>query len=171
MDTTSESRLEIVHPKLAGLIRQLNDTCTAAGHPLRVIQGLRSWNDQLALWAKGRTQNADGSWTVTDRSQVVTDAPPGSSWHNFGLAVDVCPSAIADGPFAPDWNISHPIWSLLISTGEGLGMFSGSCFHHLTDNPHFQLTGKFPVSPDDEVRQLFRDGGMNAIWEEAGILA
>ena len=169
MDTISESRLILIHPKLADLTRQMDAVCTSAGHPLRVVQGLRSWNEQLAEWAKGRVQNADGSWVVVDRKLVVTDAPPGHGWHNFGLAVDLCPSLVADGPFTPDWNASHPIWGLLIHTGESLGLVSGSCFHHLADNPHFQLTGRFPISPDDEVRQLFKDGGMSAVWEETGL--
>lgn len=48
------------------------------GLDYRVICGTRSWEAQEALYAKGRT--APGP--------KVTNARPGSSMHNFGLAVD-----------------------------------------------------------------------------------
>lgn len=154
MDTISTARLSLVCPKLSDLIKQLDSSLAQEGISIRVVQGLRTWNEQAALYAQGRT--APG--------KVVTQAPPGHSWHNFGMAVDVVP--MPNGQ--PDWNLGHPAWQRIVALGESLGLTSGSKFSH-PDWPHLQLTGKFPVSPTDEVRQLFRDAGMEAIWQEAGI--
>ena len=170
MDAISTARLQLVNPRLAQLITQLAERVQVGGNQLRVIQGLRSWNEQATLWARGRQQQPDGTWVVVDHSQIVTKAPPGHSWHNFGLAVDVVP-LLPEGGYLPDWNVKHPVWAEIVQQATSLGLASGSCFRSVVDWPHLQLTGRFPVSPDGEVRQLFVDGGMQAIWEEAGIVA
>lgn len=161
MDAASESRLQLVHPELASKVRNMADILAVSGIEIRVTQGLRSWNDQLALWLKGR----DAQGNITDPGKVVTKAAPGHSWHNFGLAVDVAPFANN----TPDWNLDHPAWKKIVAVGESLGLVSGSEWRTFPDWPHFQLTGKWPVSPNDEVRQTFLDGGMSAIWDESGL--
>lgn len=153
MDTVSETRLNEVAPQLADRIRRMAEMLKDE-FTFRVTQGLRSWDEQAKLYAQGRT--TPGS--------IVTKAPPGHSYHNFGLAVDVVPF---DSDNRPDWNTSHPQWKRLIAVGESLGLVSGSEWRTFPDYPHFQLTGVLPVSPDDEVRQTFLDGGMQAVWESA----
>ena len=49
------------------------------GVKVEVISGLRSWAAQAALFAQGRTKPG----------RIVTKARPGSSWHNYGLAIDL----------------------------------------------------------------------------------
>ena len=161
MDTASEARLQLVHPVLADKVRKMADQLKISGVTIKVTQGLRSWNDQLSLWLKGR----DVQGNVIDASKIVTKAAPGHSWHNFGLAVDVAP--FTDN--TPDWNLDHPVWKKIVSVGTGLGLESGSEWRTFPDWPHFQLTGKWPISPDSEVRQTFLDGGMDQIWKESGL--
>jgi peptidoglycan LD-endopeptidase CwlK len=153
MDNLSEARLEVLCPPLADKIRQL--ALMIAEEPIRVTQGLRSWAEQNALYQQGRTTPG----------KIVTEAPPGHSWHEFGLAVDVAPF---DAEGKPDWNETHPVWQKLITAGESLGMYSGDEFKR-HDDPHFQLTGRFPVSPTDEVRQIFANVGVYGVWVEAGL--
>jgi peptidoglycan L-alanyl-D-glutamate endopeptidase CwlK len=45
---------------------------------IEVLSGLRSWQQQASLYASGRTRPGP----------ILTKARPGSSWHNYGLAVD-----------------------------------------------------------------------------------
>lgn len=169
MDANSEARLSHVFPLLAGKVRRM-DAILRADSPaitIRVVQGLRTWAEQLTLWSKGR----DAQGRIVDPKAVVTHAKPGSSYHNFGLAIDVAPF---DQDGQPDWNASHPAWKRMIAVGESLGLYSGSHFevikagvvHPEPDMPHFQLTGRFPSSPDDEVLYLFKDGGMEGLWDE-----
>src|SRR5690348_1176683 len=116
MDDVSETRLKQVHPVLADKIRQLSENLSAQGITIRVTQGMRSWVDQLNLWLKGR----DRQGNIVDPKAVVTNAKPGYSWHCFGLAVDVAP--MVDG--VPDWDIKHPVWQVIVSEGEKLGLYS-----------------------------------------------
>jgi peptidoglycan LD-endopeptidase CwlK len=121
----------------------------------RITQGLRTWAEQAALYAQGRTVPG----------KIVTDAPPGSSWHNYGLAFDIVPMT----DVGPDWNITHPVWQRLIAVGESQGLVAGALFRAFPDRPHFQLTGRFPVTPDDEVRQIYENEGLQALWQQANI--
>ena len=156
LSDTSLARLEEIHPELSRRIKQIDAMLPSLS--IQVTQGLRSWTEQDSLYAEGRTQ--PGS--------IVTNTPGGFSWHNFGLACDVVPEDISPGQ--PDWDISHPAWDRLTSVGISLGLTSGSTWRTFKDYPHFQLTGRFPVNPDDEVRTLFRDGGIMAVWQESQIL-
>jgi peptidoglycan L-alanyl-D-glutamate endopeptidase CwlK len=156
MDANSEARLNMVHPALAAKVRQMADILDEQFITIRVTQGLRSMDEQAALYAQGRTTPG----------KIVTNALPGTSWHNFGLAVDVAPF---DAEGQPDWNVNHPSWKNIVATGEGLGLFSGSKFRTFPDWPHFQLTGDLPVSPDDATRQAFKVGGLLAVWSNTGL--
>lgn len=99
--------------------------CAEQGIQLRVISGLRTFAQQEALYASGRT--APG--------QIVTHAKPGQSWHNWSRAFDVCiekwpgdqtPKDVFDGP-----------WDTVGQLGESLGLTWGGRFHH-PDRPHFE---------------------------------
>lgn len=152
MNAVSEARLKDVNPGLADKIRQLADALTQEHIEIRVTQGLRTWADQARLYAQGRT--APGP--------RVTNAKPGESWHNFGLAVDV---AVFDIRGNPDWNAGHLAYQRVVALGTTLGMVSGKAWN---DVPHLQLTGRFGTSPDGEVRQIFDAGGISSVWAEAG---
>ena len=153
MDTVSELRLSQVYPGLADKIRSMAATLEAETIDIRVTQGLRTMAEQEALYAQGRTT----------AGAIVTNASAGSSWHNFGLAVDVVPLT----PQGPDWNIAHPVWNRIVAVGSGLGLVAGGEWRTFPDWPHFQLTGRFPVSPNDEARTIFATGGLDAVWEAA----
>lgn len=74
-------RIEDLHPCLQEKARQLIELCKAEGIEIRVTSTLRTFAEQAQLYAQGRTKPG----------QIVTRAKPGQSWHNYGLAVDVCP--------------------------------------------------------------------------------
>lgn len=154
MNDASLARLSQVHPKLSNLIQQLASQLAAEGIDLHVTQGLRSFQQQADLYAQGRTKPGP----------IVTNAPPGHSWHEFGLAVDVVPF---DAQGKPDWNADHPAWKRIVEVGISLGLFSGTQFHSIKDTPHFQLTGNFPTSPTDDVRSLYESSGLQAVWSAA----
>lgn len=174
MDAISQARLSLVHPALASKIGQMADML-ADEFSFRVTQGVRSWNEQAALYAQGRESLAQVNamrlavnWApITDvQNVVVTHAAPGYGWHNFAMAVDTVPDDTTLPGFQPDWNESHPAWQRMIDVGTSLGLVNGKSWR---DEPHFQLTGRFPVTPTDEVRQLFKDGGTQAVWESSGL--
>lgn len=155
MDGVSNLRLSQVNPELATRIQRLSEISVI---PFRVVQGLRSSQAQAALYAQGRTTPG----------AIVTNAPPGFSWHEYGLAVDIVP--LVDGE--PDWTLegeNHvilPRWIGLRDAGESLGLVSGSRWHS-PDWPHLQLTGIYPVSPSPEARQTLAQDGISAVWARA----
>jgi peptidoglycan LD-endopeptidase CwlK len=156
MDSVSEQRLAQVNPKLAELVRAMAEILGQQGIIIRVTQGLRTWDEQAALYAKGRT----------DPGPEVTKAPAGFSYHNFGLAVDVVPMT----PLGPDWNVGHPVWQKIIAAGQSVGLSPGAIWRSFPDFPHFQLTGSLPVSPNEYVRDAYTQGGIESVWTAAGLL-
>src|SRR5882724_11055018 len=155
MDFISEIRLADVYPGLAAKIRQMAVILEPEGIIFRVTQGLRTWNQQTILYAQGRTTPGP----------IVTNARPGHGWHEYGLATDDVP--IVEG--APDWNETHPIWQRMIEVGDSLGLAHvniGSRNGQHRDWPHFQLTGIFPVTPNDQVRAIFAKGGITEVWRQ-----
>lgn len=89
-----------------------------------VVCGRRTLAEQNALYAKGRTTPGP----------VVTNAKGGSSPHNFGLAVDLCP--LKDGK--PDWNAPDAIWKRMADTAKEYGLVPGYYFKSIHDAPHFE---------------------------------
>jgi peptidoglycan L-alanyl-D-glutamate endopeptidase CwlK len=167
----SVRRLALVHPKLSFLMGQLD---AQMSEPLGITQGLRISAEQHALFAQGRMSLEDVNalraavqWApiLAVDNKKVTNAPPGYSWHEFGMAVDVVP--FESGGLA-DWNETHPVWQEILTKGQALGLKSGISWK---DEPHFQCTGRFPDTPTDEVRTIYQQGGVKAVWEAAGIAA
>lgn len=155
MNSTSEARLQLVMPMLSDIIHQMAEILALDPEPIMLIvsAGVRTWAEQNALYAQGRTTPG----------KIVTNAQAGYSWHNFGCAVD-CEPEIVDGEI--DWNADHPQWKRMEVVGVSLGLISGADWIRLVDAPHFQLTGRFPVTPNDEARQIFQNEGAAAFWQE-----
>ena len=165
IDSISQARLNSVHPILNAVVGLLVLDFEAAekGDSLIVVQGKRDWSDQEGLWLQGR----NGSGEIVDPGKVVTNAPPGHSWHEFGMAVDLVPNSLIG---IRGWQPTSPLWKIIADLAKRRGLTSGFCWHH-EDLPHVQLTGKFGVSPDDSVRKMyFANGGrLQPIWDASGI--
>jgi len=150
MEAISLERLNLLHPTLIERGKQLDQILSARGVQFRITQGLRTWDEQAKLYAQGRTEPG----------QIVTNAPPGHSWHEYACAFDYVP--LISG--APVWELSNSLWIEIRDAAESIGFASGSRWHH-PDWPHLQITGRFSVSPDDSVRKLYADGGIKAVWD------
>jgi len=122
LDTINESRVALLHAPLQALVRTFLAECEKAGYRLRVTYGLRSMDEQAALYAQGRT--APG--------KIVTQAKPGSSAHNYAAAIDV---VFLDAKGQPDWN--GP-WKEIGAIGEKCGLVWGGNFKSIVDKPHFE---------------------------------
>jgi peptidoglycan L-alanyl-D-glutamate endopeptidase CwlK len=154
MDDVSEKRLAKVHPKLAELVRAMADDLAGQGIEIRVVQGLRTWEEQKELYDQGRS----------NPGKIVTNALPGHSYHQFGLAVDVVPMT----PQGPDWNDQNPVWKTIVLAGQARGLIAGAMWRSFPDLPHFQLA-KIPASPTEYVRNAFLDHGIPGVWTALGL--
>ncbi|TLY39119.1 MAG: LysM peptidoglycan-binding domain-containing protein [Nitrospirae bacterium] len=149
----NEQRLAQVHPLLAIRGRCMIELCAYTGIAVLVTQGLRSWEEQDALYAKGRTVPPIG------KKHIVTKAKGGQSYHNFGLAFDI---VVLDAVGKADWDVDHPGWKKAGELGKSVGLDWGGDWKSFKDLPHFQYTGGMTL---EECRELF-PSGLPAIWSE-----
>jgi hypothetical protein len=83
MDQATENRLKNVHPRTGSRVTRLLDRDFAdKGSKCASPKGLRTYAEQDALFAQGRNGH---------KGKIVTNAKGGQSFHNFGIAVDLCP--------------------------------------------------------------------------------
>jgi LAS superfamily LD-carboxypeptidase LdcB len=95
------------------------------GYKVTIFQGFRSFAEQDALYAQGRTK--PGS--------IVTNAKAGYSLHNYGVAVDIV--FVENG--RPSWAEKHP-WQVLGQVGKNHGFEWGGDWQGFKDRPHFEMT-------------------------------
>jgi hypothetical protein len=151
LQSISEQRLGQLHPIVAVRARSMLDLCAHAGLALLVTQGLRTWAEQDALYAKGRT--------IPPKGAIVTKARGGQSFHNFGLAFDI---VVLDAVGKADWDTSHPGWAKAAQIGKSAGLEWGGDWKSFKDLPHFQYTGDLPLA---RCRELHASG-LAAVWEQ-----
>lgn len=145
----NEKSIAKLHPQVRDKIRKfINDVYTKHQVQLVIVQDYRTYAQQDALYAKGRT--ASGS--------VVTNARGGQSNHNFALAVDVFP-LWEDGKLHMDVKSDQKnikILKKIALIGKGIGLEWGGDWKSIIDNPHFQLkTGKTMA----QLRELTESAG------------
>ena len=103
------------------------EAAKAKGIDLLVTSTYRDNESQAALYAQGRTTPGD----------VVTNARPGQSWHNYRCALDVV--ALVNGK--PIWNKKDPIWQKIGEIGKSCGLEWAGDWVTFKEFPHFQYTG------------------------------
>lgn len=121
----SDELIASLHPAVAARARDLVARMKAEGAPIVVTQGYRTMEQQGQLYAQGRT--APGA--------IVTNSPPGSSWHNFALAFDVAP---LDSSGQPHWPEDESLWQRIGAIGKTFGLVWGGDFRSFKDRPHFE---------------------------------
>ncbi len=120
----STSFIKSLHPSIQPMAKAVLQEAANQGIDLVVTFGSRTNEQQAALYAQGRT--APGA--------IVTNAPPGSSWHNFGLAFDV--AVLANGK--PTWPTNEALWQKIGAIGKSVGLDWGGDFTSIKDRPHFE---------------------------------
>lgn len=100
------------------------------GVKVEVISGLRSWAAQAALFAQGRTKPG----------MIVTKARPGSSWHNYGLAIDL--GLFKNGVYLDE---SKPVeadklYAEIGKLAAAHGIEWAGNWKTFKETPHFQVT-------------------------------
>jgi len=139
-DHRSETNIATLLPAAQAKARQWLRKCLNAGINVRIICGNRTYQEQAELYAKGRT--APGP--------VVTNAGPGYSWHNFGVAWDF---VVFDANGEPQWE--SPLMEHCGRIAESLGLEWGGSWTGFQDTPHIQLKTGHTLA---EARQLVANG-------------
>lgn len=114
--------LPSVQPRFRAFYKAANDAMAAHGLTVKFISGTRSYAEQNALYAQGRTKPGP----------KVTNARAGYSNHNFGTAVDI-------GLFrGKAYVVDHPAYGLLGPVGEAAGLKWGGRWK-TPDRPHYEF--------------------------------
>lgn len=145
-DKVSIPRVQGLHP----LVRESAFKCIVQAETvlpvslaIRVAQGTRTIAEQNALYAKGRTT----------KGNIVTNAKGGSSFHNYGLALDfaILMDTNGDGKYDElSWDIKKDIdrdgiadWLEVVRIFEADGWEWGGKWSSIKDYPHVQKTFGF----------------------------
>lgn len=123
VDPRSEAAIATLQPQVQPMARALVQKAAASGIQIKVISGTRSYAEQDALYAKGRT--APGP--------KVTNARAGFSNHNFGIAFDI--GVFSGNRYLPE----SPKYRAVGVLGMELGLEWGGNWTSIVDQPHFQL--------------------------------
>ncbi len=143
MDKITQERLALLHPKVredvTKVINEIEKALTGRAQ-IRIVQGLRTIPEQDALYAQGRTKPG----------KIVTNARGGSSYHNYGLAVDF--ALLIDGKtiswdMKTDWDGDKVAdWTEVVKIFQKYGWEWGGNWKSLKDYPHFQKTFGYTIS-------------------------
>ena len=181
VDSVSQQRLKEVHPVLASRATYLIDDCASLGIYLRITMGLRSQNEQHALYLQGRqpldvvneARLAVGWAPITDAANEspVTDADYLLSMHCYGLALDADPSEDSPmAPFNPDWKVfdspgvMDPKWAKVLEIAKTHQLAEGAQWTtKKRDYPHF-FPEELAPSPTPEMQQALKDAGVEGVW-------
>lgn len=154
----------MMNPVVVYWVRMFLMDMEAIDVPTSVEQAYRSYAYQATVYARGRT--APGP--------RVTDCQPGHSWHNFGMAVDVCPVQLVG---TPNWSPQHPLWATICEKALERGFVCGAKWRLHPDLPHLEMTGKWPAMVPDAARQILLDdgagnenAGLPGVWKDSGLV-
>ena len=129
LSAKNEKKVEKLHPKIRCSVRDfINDSERELGIKLIIVQGLRTYEEQNKLYAKGRT--ASGS--------IVTKAKGGQSNHNFGVAIDVFPLHEDGKLHMADDKKNIRLLKKVAPIGKRHGFKWGGDWTSFKDYPHFE---------------------------------
>ena len=127
VDDRSEKVIATLLPEVQPYARALVTKAAADGITIKVISGLRTYDEQNDLYAQGRTKPG----------RIVTNARGGFSNHNFGIAFDV--GVFEGGQYLDE----SPKYNAVGVVGMDLGLEWGGNWKTIQDEPHFQLRPKW----------------------------
>ena len=135
-DGRSEATLATLDPQAQPLFRRFlalaKATAASMGCDYRLISGYRSWEDQNALYAQGRTTSG----------KRVTNAPGGYSMHNFMTAGDggVWLGAIyLDDGTPAQQALAERVHAACAIHAVACGLVWGGSWSGFRDTPHWQV--------------------------------
>lgn len=152
----SEKSMGAVHPRLKALAIELIKRAYYEGINIRITAGHRTHAEQQRLYNQGRFGNP---------GNIVTNARPGESIHNFGLAIDYV--LVDEKDTDAFWTVNKQ-WRRVAAIGKQLGFQWGGDWKSFRDYPHLDLqrgmslanlrAGKLPSLPAVPTRPYLGQG-------------
>ncbi|WP_285767491.1 peptidoglycan-binding protein [Peribacillus sp. SI8-4] len=117
---------------------ELIERAYTEGIAVQISAGYRSLEEQAALYGQGRIYSYNGKNYSDPGKPVVTNAKPGQSYHNFGLAIDFF--IVSDDGRKAIWTVDSR-WRRVAAIGKKLGFDWGGNWRTFKDYPHLEMTG------------------------------
>ena len=158
LDSQSETILTNVYPEVSYRARKaIIQVRKETGMQMRISDGARTFKKQNSLYLQ---------------AQKVTDALPGLSYHNYGMAIDACfvgtnpyldlreDQTQPNSPYIIAKAKQEELWSLWGRAVEENGLRWGGRFPK-ADNPHANILASLSVR---EMKQILEKAGIRAVW-------
>ncbi|MEM9441966.1 MAG: M15 family metallopeptidase, partial [Pseudomonadota bacterium] len=141
-----------MNPDFVVLVNGLIAGLRGDGHDVRVIAGFRSFADQQERFERGRLKSGP----------IITEAAPGHSWHNYGLAVDII---LNDDQGDPAWpEVSSPFWQCLAEAALARGAVWGG---HFGFPAHIEYHPALARKDAGSLIEDFECFGLEMVWSRA----
>lgn len=149
LDERSAKNVATLHLKIQQVFRNWIAECQilakTLGYEYKAISGNRTWEEQAKIYAQGRTTPG----------KIVTNAKPGFSNHNFGIAVDM--GVFKDGKYLDssipsEAEAFHKKAALI---AEKYNIEWGGSWKSFKDYPHFEYKTGMSIS---QLRQIVLEG-------------
>ena len=135
-------KVEDLAPAVQVLALAFKAACAAKGYDIIFTSTLRDNECQASLYAVGRTVKGANPRLLKPMGDVVTNAKPGDSYHNYAVAFDFCP--IVNGKAAWD---DASAFAECGSIAESIGLeWSGRWDGKLKETAHCQFTGGLTIA-------------------------
>lgn len=138
--------LDALAPAVERAVRAALAECAGAGLDAYVYEGLRDQKTQEEYFRRGATRARRAA----------------SSWHFYGLAVDVISRKRG-------WSVSRKWREEVTRIFKRHGFDWGGDWKTFVDEPHYQW-GTLKPSPSATARALYAKGGKEAVWRAVGAL-
>ena len=147
-------KIRLLYQPFADQVVALLKKCDDEGLKGGIYMGLRTYQEQDALYAQGRTVKG---------KLIVTNAKGGQSYHNFGLAVDyVFKDRYGNWTWQGQYNIIGEI-------AKECGLEWGGGWASFKDIPHIQNSygeGYVPKHLDDIYKgAIITQAPLHAVWQ------
>ncbi len=139
-DLARLDRLKGVHPRLGEQVQTLLIAMEVLGFPMMITDGVRTVEQQQALFALGRTKPGK---IVTYADGVKNKSNHQPKADGLGRAVDCCFLVDLDHDGQtddPTWDLKRP-WNLYGEMAIALGLEWGGRWLSIKDLPHIELKG------------------------------
>lgn len=140
MDFRSQKNLDTLHDSVKQpFLRFISECQVLAGETgleYKVICGTRTYEQQSELYELGRSK----------AGKIITNARPGYSFHNFGLAVDC--GVFQDGVYLDEKKpkVAEDFHRKASAIARKHGIRWGGDFKNFKDFPHFEWDSKLTLA-------------------------
>ena len=131
----SVNRIGAVHPSLKEYTIELIKRCYKEDIYVQISSGFRSNEDQAFIYGQGRPNYIWNGRKYGSKGSIVSNAQPGTSIHNYGLAIDYF--LVSDDGNKSLWTVNDK-WKRVAAIAKSIGFEWGGDWKSFKDYPHLQ---------------------------------